>query len=234
MSKNLFPAFALATAIGLTIVGAAGGAQALPVGVTSSGALSTIDTYSWDQLGADSVLLSSPQAILSAAGASASLSSAGGTLTPRTQGSSWNGNFAPNARVLWDAGVGPDYTFTLTAPVSGFGAQIEQDNFGAFTAKVTAFDSANNVLGSFTEDGISTNAGDNSAIFIGLKDAVADISKFQFLLTSGSGPSSFAISALDVTTDPSAVPLPGTLGMFALALLGISGWSRFRRKAATA
>jgi len=83
----------------------------------------------------------------------------------------WFGNFASGDVLVWTnapSGRGP-LTLSFSAPIVGAGAKIQADDFGPFTGLIEAF-SGDVSLGFVTEDGNSTPRGDNSAIFIGVKD----------------------------------------------------------------
>ena len=74
-----------------------------------------------------------------------------------TQGAfaSWKGNFADGDPVLYTANGGP-VDFIFSSPIAGFGDQIQSAAFGAFTARIEAFNAANVSLGAFTLNGNST------------------------------------------------------------------------------
>jgi hypothetical protein len=143
----------------------------------------------------------------------------------------WTGNFAQGASVLVAA---PDITLSFENPVQGVGAQIQSAAFGNFMAQITAFAKDGTILGSFSENGVSTTDNDGSAIFIGLLDTNADISKITFDLTSApSGPNGpileFGIAAVDLTGSVSGVPEPSTWAMMILGFCGL-GFMAYRRK----
>jgi len=108
------------------------------------------------------------------------------------------------------------------------GAQIQADEFGAFTAQISAYNSDGVLLGSFLENGVSTSQSDGSAIFIGISDSTADISKIVFSLTdASSAPNDFALGPIEFSA--SAVPEPSTWAMMLLGFLGL-GFVAYRRK----
>jgi hypothetical protein len=194
-----------------------GAAQASVTLVTSSSALGANDSISWTQLGPAFTVLTGPQAVTSTGGLAATVTSAGNTLERRDQGSGWAGNFANGAPLLWTRGVGPDITLSFAAPVYGAGAQFQADIFGPFTAEVIGI--GGSVLGTFTENGTSNSAGDDSAIFIGILSDTADISSIVFHQTGGND---FAIGnvALNTSDTPAAVPEPASLSLLGLGLIG--------------
>ncbi len=92
------------------------------------------------------------------------------------QGYDFFGNFAYTDYVLYTGtGSGP-ITLTFTNPVSHVGGQIMSAAHGAFTGRIDAYN-GNTLLGSFTEVGTSNSNGDNSAIYLGVADNAAEITK---------------------------------------------------------
>ncbi|MEH2119680.1 hypothetical protein [Nostoc sp.] len=121
-----------------------------------------------------------------------------GTPDPRTQGN------------------GGPFSISFAQPVFGAGAQIAVDisNLEVETF-ITAFDSTNNLLGSFSALSTSSLALDNSAVFLGIRSDTPNISRLVF---SSSDPQyALAINQLSIL----AVPEP----TYTLAILafGISG-----------
>ena len=212
------------------VLGAAAPAQASTVGIISASSLGTTDSFDWTQLGLNSGTITGSQNVVSSGGIQGTISSAGNSFQVLQESTSWQGNFTPNMVVLWDNGVGPDITFTIANPAKGFGAEIDPDFNGNFTAQITAYGSGGNALGSFTENGVANANDDGSAIFIGIADANADIAKVQFVLTdAASSPNDFAIGTLDVS-GVSETPLPASLPMF-LSALAVFGFYSRKKKA---
>jgi len=115
-----------------------------------------------------------------------------------SEGNGWDGNFQYGATLNYDEDSGP---LTLSFSGSGYtqiGAQIQPNSLGAFVAQICDVD------GCFTEDGTSTQAEDNSAIYIGVSSSTP-ITWVTFGLASVSSGdvNDFAIS--DVTLDAPAV-----------------------------
>jgi hypothetical protein len=146
-------------------------------------------------------------------------------LEVRQQGVStgWNGNFASGDGVLWTSettlfGNGP-LIINFPVPIFGAGAQIQDVYYGAFTSTVSAYDSLGNLLATYSLAGNSTGAGDNSAIFLGILDSNAMISRMVFDM----GDHNFGINQLDFLVCPGAVnvPIPGAAMLLGSGLLAL-------------
>jgi len=61
----------------------------------------------------------------------------------------------------------------FSSPIAGFGDRIQSATFGAFTARIEAFNAANVSLGVFTVNGNSTDDNDNSAVFLGRRNSAS-------------------------------------------------------------
>jgi hypothetical protein len=155
-------------------------------------------------------------------GAFAAPSSNTGTVI--VQGANWSGNFNPGDVGVWTVNHGP---LSLSFFVGGYnfaGAYFQQNTFGAFTAKLDFYNGAT-LLGSVSENGNSTSAGDGSAIFIGGLDlSGSNITRVVFSETAGTNLKDFAITTLYY----GAVPEPGTLVLVGTGLIGLAGIARRR------
>jgi hypothetical protein len=93
-------------------------------------------------------------------------------------------NFAPcDATIFGDLQRNRPNALTIdfSSPVSGGGSQFASTVYtGPITAQLKAFDSAGVLLESYTLDGITTSAADNSAMFLGIVRAQADIARLEF------------------------------------------------------
>ncbi|MDW8105680.1 MAG: PEP-CTERM sorting domain-containing protein, partial [Armatimonadota bacterium] len=200
--------------------------------VNSRPALGGNDYVDWGVLGPAFTVVSNPVTLSSNGGLSVTVSKiTWGPFERRDQGSGWAGNFAPSDRLLWTRNeVGP-MEIEFASPVFGAGAQIQADVFGAFVGILSVYDVGNNVIGVFPLLGISTNAGDNSAIFLGVKHSSAIIKKVSFDAVTRGVHVDFAINQLDILTqgDAPVIPEPGTMLLMSIGGLAIGLSRRLRR-----
>lgn len=216
------PAALIASLLALSLVPA----HAAPQLVTSRPALGGTDFLDWGTVGADGVDLGSSFHTTSHGGVGIDVSD-NHSFILFEQGNGFGGNFAPGDQVLTNEHSGPD-TISFNTSVSAVGFQIQDVFGGNFTATLSAYDSSNNLLGSFNENGLSTiGAGDNSAIFLGVKDSSADIAKIVFNTPSGW----FGINRMDLTPGPPVPETSSILGLGSMVCLG--GLLLIRRKRAT-
>jgi hypothetical protein len=192
--------------------------------VTDRTALGANDYIDWGTLGSSSTPVANPSPVTSNLGSNATISQANvSNMEILQQGVGWAGNFAPNDFVLWTNGNrnGP-LTISFANPVFGAGAQIQTNNYGNFTVNLTAYDGSDNVLGNFTSVGNSTANADNPAIFIGVNDNVASISKLIFSVPVTQD---FAINRLAIATavpwETDVLSVVGTTILF-----GFGVWSK--------
>jgi len=137
-------------------------------------------------------------------------------------GCSWSplsGDFNNNDFVVWSfdnggsTGIGP-VTLTLATGISGFGAVVQADSPGQFTAKIELFNSSNTSLGFVTRT--SNAAGD--AMFIGALDVTApNATKAVFSLTAAQSNSTPNFLG-DFATGALALNVPVVVGAPALTI----------------
>lgn len=215
-------------------------AHAVPVEVNSRAALGGNDFIDWGTVGPETGVVSPPIAVSSNGGLNAIVSHPfadpfqlfvqGG---PFVEGTKWPGNFASGDKLLYTfTGI---VTIAFSVPVSGAGAQLQTgDVLGlAFSVTLETFDSSNNLLASFGQDGLSSSAADNSAVFLGVLNDAANIDHVTYTLVSGIG--GLALNQLDLVTTVQAplepVPEPGTILLLATSLagLGAAQWRKSRK-----
>lgn len=232
LSKIAKPGYALAAALSVGVLGLSS-AQAQTTLVTTRAGLAGNDFVDWGSLGSTNTNVVSPFNILSNNGVSLNVRDSGGTFQRRDQNNGWGGNFAAGDKLLWTAGANGPVTIALGTLEAGIGAQVQQDNFGAFNAQLAVYGAGNVLLNTFNIAGNSSSAGDNSAIFVGAvsNDGSAIIDHIVYTI----GDNDFAINRLDLKSGSisnNAVPEPGALAL--IAGVGVSGasfaMSRLRRR----
>lgn len=206
--------------------------------VTTAGGISADGTINW---GAPNAILPNPStfAVTGIPGLNATVAQPGGpSFSVDVQSpTSWNGNFTPGDPVLANNAPGP-VSITFSSPVAGVGTQIQALFHGPFTASIQAFDSLNNLLGTFTEPGTSNTNADGSAIFIGILSNTADISRITLSTPIASGllPGMFGINNPIVQANgsaPTVVPEPSSVLLWSVVGLVTLG-SKWRRRRVTA
>ncbi len=214
--------FVLALLSMLTLAGSAMGDTT--TGLTAPGA--TNDSANWGQLGSAGTAVSSPFSLTSANGLDIIETFSGSGLLGQ-QGSGVNdflGNFSPGDNLIL---VRADsLTLLFSQGISSVGAQIASNFYGTFTGTITAYDGAT-LLGSYTENGNSTNSNDGTAIFLGFADLSApDITSVVFTYTAGA-PQGFILDTLQMNDPlPVITPEPGTLSLGLFSLIGSMLWRR--------
>ncbi|NEQ71960.1 MAG: PEP-CTERM sorting domain-containing protein [Okeania sp. SIO2C9] len=105
-------------------------------------------------------------------------------------------------------------TINFDSPVKGAGTQIAVDDTLQFEAFISAFDKENNLLGAFSTNGTSSLVLDNSAVFLGVKSDIPEISKLVFsssIPQRALGINNLSISTVTVS-EPSTIMAIGILG----------------------
>jgi hypothetical protein len=116
-------------------------------------------------------------------------------------------------------------TLDFSTPIFGAGTQIAADDILNYQVSIFAFDATNSLLGSYTINGFSSLAQDNSAVFLGVLSDTPNISRVVYQTSAPER--AFGINTLSIA----AVPEPSeVLGTIATGIF-LAGWT-LKRKAA--
>ena len=210
--------------------------------VTSRAALGGDDFIDWGQLALTNLgtldPLTTPAAVTSNLGRSASVRNTGGGLYRFNEGDgTFGGNFTTGDALLFTLFDGGSIDIDFTVATGRAGAQIQGGSGAAFMATITAYDIGGSLLETWDFNGgaVSNPRGDGSNLFIGISRASNDIDRIAFSV-SYTDPLqtdlSVAINRLSFGPAASApggggnVPEPATL---ALVMLGLGLTNVLRR-----
>jgi len=189
-------------------------ASATPTKIISRDSLAANDLIDWSQLGVAVNFVQSGTFVTSNLGLTGSIwnfsTSVEHAFRRVDQGyGGWRGNFEDGAPLLFTNYSSGPLVIDFDTPVFGAGAQI-QSHVGVSTSPGTPFTAylkvygANDttVLATYSEEGISNNSADNSAIFLGVYDTVAEIGKIEYFINQKSSlEQSLSINNLSLTYD---------------------------------
>jgi hypothetical protein len=204
---------------------------AAPSVVTSRAALAGNDFVNWNGFGASPTVVPNPSNISSNTGIiNVTVSMPSGQFRRLDQGGGWAGNFASGDHLLYTNDNPGPMVILFDNPVNGAGAQIQAEAFGSFTATINVYDASNTLIGSFNLAGNSTNAADNSAIFLGVKDNAPTIKRIEYTVNTSEG--YFAINQLDLIDPeaPESVPTMNEWGLIIFIMLAGVGAVVYLRK----
>ena len=196
--------------------------------VTSAGGLGANDSLDWGQLGADLTTVTGPFSLTSVAGNTVTVSNGTEDFWSIQQDNSWGGNFNPGDNLLFNQATGP-VTLAFLTPVMAIGARFQSIDFGAFTIFMTAYDSTNTSLGTFSTGGTSNGDADGSAAFLGVLSSNADIASVVVDVQVASVGNAFALGSLSIA-EAVTTPEPSTMLLaFGGVLACLAGKFRARR-----
>jgi hypothetical protein len=200
-------------------------ARAATILITAEAGITADGLVDWGLLGVSGTVVADPSTIAIGGLPGYTITADGpGLMERRDQNGGWSGNFAPGEELLWTANTAGALDLIFNQPITGFGAQIQRDSFGAFTATISAFDAFDNLLGTFNLLGNSASTADDSAIFIGILSSLQDISRIR--LSVDGGTQDFAINGPRIQAE--AVPEPTTLVL--LGIGAMAGARSFRKR----
>ena len=196
--------------------------------VTSRAALAGNDSISWGQLGASMTDVHLPINVTTAGAQVASVTSPTSPLVRFNEGDGiYTGNFALGDQLLATLFRPGPISIDFSTGLSRIGAQIMANDFGSFNGVLKVYDVNNLLLETQTFAGLSTSQQNNSAIFIGIARATADIDRVEFNICGSNSPD-FAIN--QVALRVGVVPEPATLALL-LGGLALVGTAAVRRRA---
>ena len=215
----------------LCFVLAAGSSWAGVVGSTNPGDF--LDSINWCQFGClnDYHLFPTPQSWTSVGGQTGEvgLVDTQQAFYNLQEGVTWSGQFPDGMGMLYNGALlgntPTDFAITFDQAGNGFGAFVQSDYYGPFTATITLYDALYQPLGSFTTSGVS-GYGPGTALFIGALDFTDQVWAAQIGVVDQFGEDDIAMGTAELDA---AAPEPESLVLMGSALLGLAGFIRRRR-----
>jgi len=144
----------------------------------------------------------------------------------------FNGDFAPGDPLFFTTFAPGPLELRFSSDVTEVGTQFQSTLAGPFTASISSFDANNNLIGTFTADGATKRASDNSAVFLGLRNTAGDPAIRRVLFGTTNDAFGFYTNQISFNAPaaPAPVPEPSTYAMFGLGILSIVALQRRKRK----
>jgi hypothetical protein len=121
--------------------------------------------------------------------------------------------------------------FAFNFGIAGFGVHVQQEFFGPFVAQIFAYDAADQLLGTYSVNGVADN-GLSSATFLGILSDNADIRRVRISVPIASNQAfdrieSFAIDSPVIQATPA--PEPASLLLLGTGIATCARYARRRR-----
>jgi len=229
VEENLQLTIRLLAALSVFALGAHAG---VITSVTTRAGLGANDLLQWGTVDDDAATFpASPYTRASTGGLDVTADLTTGFAIFVQNGAAFTGNFAPGDILLDSYFADGPISITFATPVRGVGFNIQHLVTGAFTGQLDFYGTGNTLFGSVSRNGVSNMESDGSAIFLGGRSSLRDITRIDVGVNSVGGSTGLSINQMSLlTTNPptGAVPEPSTLVLVSAGLAGCF-WIRRRR-----
>lgn len=140
------------------------------------------------------------------------------------------GNFSEGSKLLYVKGTQKPLTFTFNTPIAGFGAQGQATIYGGYEIQMNAYDSADQLLGTFTNAGSfgAPLLGGRTA-FLGVLSDTNNIKKVVFQVAGGTGEALYNSPVIQSVT---TIPEPSAMVLLVLGAMAVAAQRRQRSRPA--
>ena len=158
----------------------------------------------------------------------------GGTFTLAREGVNYTGNFAPGDTLLTQPNLSDNFILRFSGtPVYGVGTSFEPFSpafAGVYGAILDVYDTTGKQIADFDRPGAKTAAADGSVPFLGALSTDVPIGFITLSVATIRAPfftaGDVAANGLTLSTTPTEVPEPASLGVLAFGLAGLFGVTR--------